>query len=106
MAEKKTRIPRPNAQIVSDAQIRAIIALMADDGLHFTGACEKMGLLAHRQTIRNRILASAELKDADMRARGEFLVRRVAEMDDIVDSEPDPSRARPTCDNIKWEARS
>src|SRR3990167_3980702 len=104
MAEKKTRIPRPNAQIISDAQIRAVIALMADEGLHFTGACEKIGLGMHRQAIRNRILADDELRDADARARSEYLVKKVAEMTDIVRKKRDPARARLLCDNIKWEA--
>ena len=104
MAEKKKRIPRPNAQKISDEQIMEIIEIMATDGLHFTGACERMGWGKMRRKIAERIAATDHLRAAEARARPEYLVHKVAEINDIVNSEPDPARARLKCDNIKWEA--
>ena len=57
-----------------------------------------------RRKIAERRAATDHLRAAEARARPEYLVHKVAEMNDIVRKERDPARARLLCDNIKWEA--
>jgi hypothetical protein len=93
---------RPKAQTISDEQIIEVIEEIAESGISLKKACENKGLVY--RTVLNRIRSTEELSAFDAKSRQDYMRARVRELNEIALNEPDVSRARLLCDNIKWEA--
>lgn len=98
--EKKFEIL--SAQTFSDEQARDVLLFMGDHGVSLKAACEVAGL--NYFAVWGRVHASDVLRNLDRNVRGLYLKNAVRSMNEIVDTEADPNRARLKCDNIKWEA--
>lgn len=89
------------AQTVSDEHIEEIIEAMGVEGTPLKRVCED-----HRvsyMAVIHRIMRNPRLTVLDRAAREQFLRLQIRRMNEIVETEEDPQKARLMCDNLKWE---
>lgn len=99
-ARKRKPMGRPRE--ISDEQIEKVLEDMGESGLSLKSACTAAGIAY--PAVRQRIYSNERLSSLYSLSREEYLIHRVQELNRIVAEEPDVSRARLMCDNIKWEA--